>query len=185
MLSTTPHDQFLFTPPALSSPTKDSFLAQAFPGLRPVASPSTVATVNPRATNSIAASVATQEVLAQEIETHDSHHSATISTPQHNSHHAASSSPKSSRRSDDKIEKLISKKNKKKRRGSLPKPSVEKLKTWLKAHLQHPYPSEAEKNDLVNETGLTLNQVVNWFINARRRIVQPMLDAETRKIDTK
>jgi len=177
MLSTTPHDQFLFTPPTSSSPTKDSFLTQAFPGLRPIASPSTIATVNPRATNSIAASAATQEDIAQEIETQDSHHSA----PANPEHHTTTSSPKSSRRTEEKLGKLINKKNK--RRGSLPKPSVEKLKTWLKGHLQHPYPSEAEKNDLVNETGLTLNQVVNWFINARRRIVQPMLDAESRKID--
>jgi hypothetical protein len=42
--------------------------------------------------------------------------------------------------------------------------------------LQHPYPTEDEKRQIASETNLTLLQVNNWFINARRRILQPMLD---------
>lgn len=42
--------------------------------------------------------------------------------------------------------------------------------------LQHPYPTEEEKRSLAAQTRLTLLQVNNWFINARRRILQPMLD---------
>lgn len=42
---------------------------------------------------------------------------------------------------------------------------------------QHPYPTEDEKRTLATQTNLTLLQVNNWFINARRRILQPMLDA--------
>lgn len=41
---------------------------------------------------------------------------------------------------------------------------------------QHPYPTEDEKRQIASETNLTLLQVNNWFINARRRILQPMLD---------
>ena len=41
---------------------------------------------------------------------------------------------------------------------------------------QHPYPTEDQKRDLAIQTGLSLLQVNNWFINARRRIVQPMLE---------
>lgn len=41
---------------------------------------------------------------------------------------------------------------------------------------QHPYPTEDEKRQIASQTNLTLLQVNNWFINARRRILQPMLD---------
>lgn len=43
-------------------------------------------------------------------------------------------------------------------------------------HSQHPYPTEDEKRQIASQTNLTLLQVNNWFINARRRILQPMLD---------
>jgi len=64
----------------------------------------------------------------------------------------------------------------KKRRGNLPKAATNLLKKWLFDHLFHPYPSEEEKSALAMQTGLTLNQISNWFINARRRILQPMLE---------
>ncbi|KAI8871457.1 hypothetical protein GQ42DRAFT_106992, partial [Ramicandelaber brevisporus] len=54
-----------------------------------------------------------------------------------------------------------------KRRGNLPKFVVAILKKWLLEHVSHPYPSEDEKIDLANRTGLTLSQISNWFINAR------------------
>ncbi|EEC13638.1 homeobox protein Pknox1, putative, partial [Ixodes scapularis] len=54
------------------------------------------------------------------------------------------------------------------------------LRCWLSsssATQQHPYPTEDEKRQIAAQTNLTLLQVNNWFINARRRILQPMLDA--------
>lgn len=41
---------------------------------------------------------------------------------------------------------------------------------------KHPYPTEDEKRTIAAQTNLTLLQVNNWFINARRRILQPMLE---------
>ncbi|CAO3696529.1 unnamed protein product [Rhizopus stolonifer] len=68
--------------------------------------------------------------------------------------------------------------SKRKRRGNLPKEVTDYLRTWLLQHKRHPYPSEKEKFDLAQQTGLTVNQISNWFINARRRILQPMLESE-------
>uniref|UniRef100_A0A8C5EJK8 Homeobox protein PKNOX2-like n=1 Tax=Gouania willdenowi TaxID=441366 RepID=A0A8C5EJK8_GOUWI len=51
------------------------------------------------------------------------------------------------------------------------------MRSWLFQHLMHPYPTEDEKRQIAAQTNLTLLQVNNWFINARRRILQPMLDA--------
>eukprot|EP01118_Nematostelium_gracile_P005319 TRINITY_DN1675_c0_g1_i2.p1 TRINITY_DN1675_c0_g1~~TRINITY_DN1675_c0_g1_i2.p1 ORF type:complete len:227 (-),score=73.97 TRINITY_DN1675_c0_g1_i2:152-832(-) len=65
----------------------------------------------------------------------------------------------------------------KKRRGNLPKAATNILKKWLFDHLFHPYPTEEEKANLSNQTSLSLNQISNWFINARRRILQPMLES--------
>ncbi|KAI7861486.1 homeobox KN domain-containing protein [Spinellus fusiger] len=56
-----------------------------------------------------------------------------------------------------------------KRRGNLPKHIIAILKQWLTDHCNHPYPTEDEKVELKAQTHLTLNQISNWFINARRR----------------
>ncbi|KAF2085500.1 hypothetical protein K490DRAFT_9415, partial [Saccharata proteae CBS 121410] len=55
------------------------------------------------------------------------------------------------------------------RRGNLPKEATTVLKQWFEDHKDSPYPSEDEKTALCERTGLSLNQVSNWFINARRR----------------
>ncbi|XP_069115100.1 homeobox protein PKNOX1-like [Argopecten irradians] len=66
---------------------------------------------------------------------------------------------------------------KKNKRGVLPKSATQIMKSWLFQHIVHPYPTEDEKRQIAAQTNLTLLQVNNWFINARRRILQPMLDA--------
>ncbi|CAG7725514.1 unnamed protein product, partial [Allacma fusca] len=71
------------------------------------------------------------------------------------------------------------KKNQKKR-GIFPKVATNILRAWLFQHLTHPYPSEDQKKQLAQDTGLTILQVNNWFINARRRIVQPLIDQSNR-----
>lgn len=46
-----------------------------------------------------------------------------------------------------------------KRRGNLPRETTEKLKAWFAAHLQHPYPTEDEKHDLMRQTGLQMSEL--------------------------
>ncbi|OBT68313.1 hypothetical protein VE03_02244 [Pseudogymnoascus sp. 23342-1-I1] len=62
-----------------------------------------------------------------------------------------------------------------KRRGNLPKETTDKLRAWFVGHLHHPYPTEDEKQDLMVRTGLQMNQISNWFINARRRQLPSMI----------
>ncbi|XP_076304100.1 homeobox protein PKNOX2-like isoform X2 [Tachypleus tridentatus] len=66
---------------------------------------------------------------------------------------------------------------KKQKRGVLPKHATSIMRSWLFQHIVHPYPTEDEKRQIAAQTNLNLLQVNNWFINARRRILQPMLDA--------
>ncbi|XP_026867392.2 homeobox protein Meis2a isoform X5 [Electrophorus electricus] len=71
-------------------------------------------------------------------------------------------------------------KKRQKKRGIFPKVATNIMRAWLFQHLTHPYPSEEQKKQLAQDTGLTILQVNNWFINARRRIVQPMIDQSNR-----
>lgn len=71
-------------------------------------------------------------------------------------------------------------KKRQKKRGIFPKVATNIMRAWLFQHLTHPYPSEDQKKQLAQDTGLTILQVNNWFINARRRIVQPMIDQSNR-----
>lgn len=60
---------------------------------------------------------------------------------------------------------------------NLPQAETKKLRAWFMLHLQHPYPTEQEKQELVRETGLHLSasssfQLQNGFV---RRVAVPSI----------
>ncbi|KAE8687467.1 Homeobox protein knotted-1-like 3 [Hibiscus syriacus] len=57
----------------------------------------------------------------------------------------------------------------KRRAGKLPGDTMSVLKAWWQSHSKWPYPTEEDKAKLVQETGLQLKQINNWFINQRKR----------------
>ncbi|KAL1532672.1 homeobox protein knotted-1-like 3 [Salvia divinorum] len=57
----------------------------------------------------------------------------------------------------------------KRRAGKLPGDTTSVLKAWWQSHSKWPYPTEEDKVRLVEETGLQLKQINNWFINQRKR----------------
>ncbi|PKA62453.1 Homeobox protein knotted-1-like 3 [Apostasia shenzhenica] len=57
----------------------------------------------------------------------------------------------------------------KRRAGKLPGDTTSTLKSWWQSHSKWPYPTEDDKARLVQETGLQLKQINNWFINQRKR----------------
>jgi hypothetical protein len=50
-----------------------------------------------------------------------------------------------------------------------PRPAIKILKDWMIAHIDHPYPTDDEKETLKAQTGLTTVQISNWMANTRRR----------------
>ncbi|EXJ95459.1 hypothetical protein A1O1_00581 [Capronia coronata CBS 617.96] len=66
------------------------------------------------------------------------------------------------------------------RRGNLPRQITDILRAWFHEHLDHPYPTEEDKQAFMARTGLTIAQISNWFINARRRQLPALRHARDR-----
>ncbi|CAG9815048.1 unnamed protein product [Phaedon cochleariae] len=71
------------------------------------------------------------------------------------------------------------------KRPHLPAKAKNHLKRWLFRHTEHPYPTDHEKQMLMQETHLSLLQVENWFINARRRILQDLTKLKRRGVKSR
>ncbi|KAG9189036.1 hypothetical protein G6011_05904 [Alternaria panax] len=50
-----------------------------------------------------------------------------------------------------------------------PRAAVKVLKDWMLMHIDHPYPTDQEKETLKEQTGLSISQISNWMANTRRR----------------
>lgn len=67
-----------------------------------------------------------------------------------------------------------------KKSGSLPTDAVEYLKAWMMSpeHIAHPYPTDIEKVKIMEETGIELKQLTNWFVNNRKRYWKPRVEGK-------
>jgi hypothetical protein len=61
----------------------------------------------------------------------------------------------------------------KRRRMNFSSEAVNILKQWFSSHSSKPYPTEEEKEQLAESSGITVHQVTNWFINMRKRNWDP------------
>ena len=66
---------------------------------------------------------------------------------------------------------------------SLPNETVEYLKAWIMSpdHINHPYPTEAEKVKIMEDTGIEMKQLTNWFVNNRKRYWRPRVAARMKE----
>lgn len=74
-------------------------------------------------------------------------------------------------------------KSKSRKSSSLPSETVEYLKQWIMSpeHIAHPYPTEQEKAQIMEDTGIEMKQLTNWFVNNRKRYWKPRVEAKIRK----
>lgn len=48
-------------------------------------------------------------------------------------------------------------------------------------HIEHPYPTEEEKAQIMRHCGIEMKQLTNWFVNNRKRIWKPKIEELKKK----
>ena len=59
------------------------------------------------------------------------------------------------------------------------------LKEWFMQHIVDPYPTDREKQQLVDRTGITYDQCSTWYVNARMRHWKTYLDEHRNNKETR
>jgi Homeobox KN domain len=79
----------------------------------------------------------------------------------------------------DEIARAKAEAQEQRRSNSLPTHVVDYLKAWIMSpeHVNHPYPTEAEKTKILADTGIELKRLNNWFVNNRIRYWKPRMEA--------
>jgi len=62
--------------------------------------------------------------------------------------------------------------------GALSPRTIEYLRAWMMSpeHIEHPYPTEEEKDHILADTGITAKQLTCWFSNNRKRFWKPKME---------
>jgi hypothetical protein len=105
-------------------------------------------------------------------------HSSTFSSPKV-SPYSIPSSPECNIRQNS--TRSSNAQNGKKNRINFSKDITNILKDWLFANIDHPYPNNTDKINLSMATGLNVEQISNWFINGRRRLLIIKKEQKSRK----
>nr|CAG4709952.1 unnamed protein product [Naegleria fowleri] len=61
--------------------------------------------------------------------------------------------------------------SKKRKRSNFSKKDKELLIDWLHQHAEYPYPTDEEKEELLEKVSMTKDQLETWFVNNRKRLL--------------
>ena len=69
------------------------------------------------------------------------------------------------------------------RNNPLPSSATDVMNAWFTSHPDHPYPTQAEKDSMIQVTGITLKQLNHWFNNRRSRSASTAPKRQKRKLE--
>ena len=68
---------------------------------------------------------------------------------------------------------------KKRKRSNFSKKDKELLIEWLQNHSDYPYPTDEEKDELLETVSMTKDQLETWFVNNRKRLLPSSTSRKT------
>ncbi|KAG2388070.1 hypothetical protein C9374_000920 [Naegleria lovaniensis] len=69
--------------------------------------------------------------------------------------------------------------SKKRKRSNFSKKDKELLIDWLHKHAEYPYPTDEEKEELLERVSMTKDQLETWFVNNRKRLLPSSTSRKT------